>query len=153
MSIEFVITAAICAIIAFSPSVRYCSLKLIWRIKNVETKNYFAVIPLLIVLFVSWLLFDLYNHGSAVDGIRNQLDRVGAEQQQAISDVRSVRQRLDRIANGIESVSERIDEAESRIITVKDRNRESAEIVRDSERRNEECRSIVEAIRETKKQD
>lgn len=115
-----------------------------------ETKNYFAVVPLLIVLFVCWLLFDIYNHGGAVDGVRNALDRVGAEQQQAISDVRSVRQRLDSIANGVEVVSERVDEAEKRIDEVKDRTRESAEVVRESQYRVAECRRIIEEVRSAK---
>ena len=108
------------------------------------------------ILAVGWYLLrepDVSNQRERASDVRESLDRVGAEQRNAESNIERIERGLDDSLGRADEIAERIGEAAERIADSEKRNAECAGILEDSERRISESRAILQAVRERARQD
>lgn len=111
------------------------------------------------VVFVGWLLWyllcepDVHDQRDRASDVRESLDRVGAKQRNAESNIDRIERGLDDSLGRADEIAERISDAESAITASQERRGECEKLIGDSERRIAESRAILQAVREGARQD
>lgn len=111
------------------------------------------------VVFCAWMAWyllcepDVHDQRDRANDVTESLDRVGAEQRNAESDIERIERGLDDSIGRADEIAERISDAESAITASQERRGECAELVADSERRIEESKRILQAVRSRAGQD
>ncbi len=96
-------------------------------------------IILLCFAFYMWGRSNVHDNGDTAEHAREQLERVGTEQQRAIDSIERIRNGLEDSERTVERVSERNREVDRAIESAESRVRAGATIVRDSQYRITEC--------------
>ena len=120
-----------------------------------DKKNtlYYAFIGgiVVFVLGVCWFLLrepDVHDQRERARDVTESLERAGAEQRNAQSDIERVGRELDSGIGRIDEIASGIDDAENSIRESKERRAECAGILEDSESRIRESSRILQTIRE-----
>ena len=125
------------------------------RVKKYVNKKTIIVciICVLIGVFIGWKLFgaDIYDNGNTANTAREQLERTGEYQSDAIERIRGVRDGLTESIEAVNRAEERTDRITESAKDLQDRNREYIDSIRESQSRVEESLNIIEAIRATKR--
>lgn len=125
------------------------------KVKNYVNKKTIIVciICVLIGVFIGWKLFrtDIYDNGNTANTTREQLERTGEYQSDAIERIGGVRDGLTESIEAVNRAEERIDRITESAKDLQDRNREYIDSIRESQSRVEESLNIIEAIRATKR--
>ena len=119
--------------------------------KKIPMRVIIGTLLVLACIGVYCIVSDLFNrHGTEVNGIRD-IERLGAEQQQAIEATERVGQRLEGSQRRVNDIEEAAGRAADRIDSSAERQQEIARIIGESQRRIEEYRRGLESIGEEEK--
>ena len=122
-----------------------------------KTIKYLAYIGVFVfILAVCWYLLtepDVHDQRDRADDVRESLDRDGAEQRNAESNIERIERGLDDSLGRADEIAERISDAENAITASQERRGECEKLLADSERRISESRAIIQTVRARKGQD
>ena len=125
------------------------------KVKNYVNKKTIIVclICVLIGVFIGWKLFgaDIHDNGNTANTVREQLERTGEYQSDAIERIRGVRDGLTESIEAVNRAEERTDRITESAKDLQDRNTRINNAIRESQSRVTESLNIIEAIRATKR--
>lgn len=122
-----------------------------------KTFKYCAYVGVFVfICAIAWYLLSepaIHDQRDRARDVEQSLDRAGAEQRNAESNIERIERGLDSGIERIDGIAERVDDAAERIDAVQERRGECAEILGDSESRISESKRIIQAVRERARQD
>lgn len=125
------------------------------KVKNYVNKKTIIVciICVLVGVFIGWKLFrtDIYDNGNTANTAREQLERTGEYQSDAIERIGGVRDGLTESIEAVNRAEERTDRITESAKDLQDRNTRINNAIRESQSRVTESLNIIEAIRATKR--
>ena len=125
------------------------------KVKNYVNKKtiIMCIICVLVGVFIGWKLFrtDIHDNGNTTNTTREQLERTGEYQSDAIERIGGVRDGLTESIEAVNRAEERTDRITESAKDLQDRNTRINNAIRESQSRVEESLNIIEAIRATKR--